>query len=45
MKSGLANERLKQFNNAIGGYRKLVAQHAAGRHVPRAEYSTGRVVV
>ena len=41
MKSGLANERLKQFNNAIGSYRNLVAQHAASRHVPQANIQLG----
>ena len=41
MKSGLASERLKQFNNAIGSYRKLAAQHAASRHVPQANFQLG----
>ena len=41
MKSGLVSERLKQFNNAIGSYRNLVAQHAGSRHVPQANIQLG----
>ena len=41
MKSGLVSERLKQFNNAIGSYRNLVAQHTGSRHVPQANIQLG----
>lgn len=41
MKSGIANERLKQFNNAIADYRNLAGQYPQSRHWAHANYQWG----